>query len=179
MSPLPQDGGPTAPPATQRSYWKRLEVWLLLLLLLGFILPWLQLGALATGSGLQLAGLPFLLDSFLGGFAQQGGQPAPEMQGLWVLHLLYLLPLATIAALILAAKRLGVWRGAALLAGLMPWAAFAYALSFDLEALAQQSGQQVPAEGLSLFQVLGVGAYLSLLAGLLVVLRALGLLGRR
>lgn len=179
MSPLPQQGGPAGPPAPRASYWKRPEVWLLLVLLLGFILPWLQLGAFATGSGLQIAGLPFLLDGLMGGFAGQGGQAAPETQGLWVLHLLYLLPLAAIAALILAAKRKGSWRPLALLAGAMPWATLAYALSFDLEEMAQQSGQTLPEGGVSLFQLLGVGAYLSLLAGLLVMLRALGLLGRR
>lgn len=183
MSPLPQDGGRPGDPAggahaSRPSYWKRLEVWLLLLLLLGFILPWLQLGPFSTGSGLQIAGLPFLLDGVLGGFAAQSGQPSPEMGNLWTLHLLYLLPLAAIAALALAALRKS-WRGMALLAGLMPWAALAYALTVDLEALAAEAGHQPPAGGVGLFDFLGVGAYLSMLAGLLVILRAVGVLGRR
>ncbi len=166
-----------APPAPRGGYWRRPEVWLAFALLLTFILPWLQLGAFATGSGLQLAGLPFLLDDVRGAFAQPDPDPAAT-QSIWVLHLLYLLPLAAIATLVLAALR-KPWRAAALLAGLMPWAAIAYAFSFDLDAVAQQAGQAPPPAGHSLFDVLGIGAYGSLLAGLLLALRALGLLGRR
>ena len=121
-----------------------------LLLVIFLFFPWLDLGGIISAAGYQVPSAARRMAGMLG----QAGQGSAQ---LYLFYLIYLIPAFALATLALNASGFNS-RLTSLLAGAMPLVLLAIAWA---------------KAGNDLFRILGVGAWLSLIAGLALIVIAL------
>jgi len=135
---------------------------LAILMLIALFLPWVSFGV-AGVSGFDILRATFEADGATGGMID----PSQMGDDAWLLYVFYAIPVGAVLTLLLGFQSAGAGRFFALLTGLAPWAIGIY-------TYLQISGQAGAEE---IFEYLGIGAYATLLVGLLMILCGLGAFG--
>lgn len=134
----------------------RRENWCALTLVVAFFLPWVSVFIVSV-NGLDLA-------TGGGSLADLGRQASSKHGQDWYWYLLFLVPLLAALHLVLALRFDRYHKALAVATGAVPVALFAY-------ALARSGGK--------LFNFLGIGAWLTVIAGIVMFLLALGVIKRK
>ncbi|MCK4909614.1 MAG: hypothetical protein KAS70_06920 [Planctomycetes bacterium] len=131
----------------------RLEDIFAVSLIVCFFMPWVSLGGLISFSGYQIPDLVKGVSSLVSAFSDE---PQPMNKKLYILYLLYLIPICSVTTIVLGRKGISS-RISSLFAGLTPLAAFTYCLSKS---------------GTDIFEGMAIGAWLTIIAavGILVSL---------
>ena len=124
-----------------------------LLLVVFLFFPWIDIGGIVSAAGYQLPGAVRQMAGTLG----QAGQPVQVNAQLYLFYLIYLIPAFALATLALNASGFNA-KLTSLLAGALPLVLLAIAWA---------------KAGNDLFRILGVGAWLTLIAGLALIVVAL------
>ena len=124
-----------------------------LLLVIFLFFPWIDIGGIVSAAGYQLPAAARQMAATLG----QTGQPVQGSAQLYLFYLIYLIPAFALATLALNASDFDS-KLTSLLAGALPLVLLAIAWAKI---------------GNDLFRILGIGAWLSLIAGLALIVVAL------
>ena len=126
-------------------------------MLIAFFLPWINLGGLFTVAGYNIPNTLEGLGSFANAFKNSG---AKGVEVPFYIYLVYLIPLLTIGIIILDLKGIET-NSVSILAGALPIFTLVYFLVKN---------------GFEIYQVMGIGAYITIIASIGLILGALNVI---
>ncbi len=130
-----------------------------ILMLVALFLPWIDFG-LAGVSGFDMLKAAFQADDATGGMMN----PSQMGDDAWMLYAFFAIPVGAVITLVVGFGSDAAGRLFGLITGIAPWAIAVY-------AFLQLQGQQGAGE---VFEYLGIGAYATLVVGLLLILTGFG-----
>ena len=131
-----------------------------ILMLIALFLPWIDLG-LAGVSGFDMLRGIFEADDASGGMVMDPDQMGDDA---WLLYTFFVIPVGAVITLVVGFGSDAAGRFFGLITGLAPWVIAVYAFM-------QLSGQEGAGQ---VFDFLGIGAYATLVVGLLLILTGFG-----